>query len=454
MIPFKVSRPSILIAAFIVACAPALADDWPQWRGLNRDGVWHETGIIDAFEGPEIPRVWSAEISSGYSSPTVADGRVYLTDRVTEPTEVERILAFDEKTGEQIWSHVYETTYKSVGYRAGPRSSVTVVEGRAFSLGTMGHFRALDAATGELLWETSPDKDYDIPMPSFGLCAAPLVEGSRVFVQLGARNGAGVVAFDVETGTELWRALDDRASYSAPIMIDQSGRRVLVCWTGGHIAGLDPATGEVLWAIETEPRRGVINIATPVIEGNRMFLTSFYDGAYMLKIGQDATTIDTTWRRFGRSEMKTDALHSINSTPLMIDDYIYGVDSYGEMRCLEAATGDRVWEDLSLVPKARWATIHFVRNGNRVWMFNELGELIITELSPDGVREISRAKLIDPTPEQYTGTFSAVQNPDSDEKSAMFVNNTGVTWSHPAFANKHVFIRNDRELISANLAAR
>ena len=442
-------------AVLAIGCPSIFADDWPQWRGPNRDGVWHETGIIEAFAGPQIEHAWRAEVSNGYSGPTVADGRVYLTDRVVEPEEVERVLCFDAATGEALWTHAYETTYRSVGYRDGPRTSVTIADGRAYAFGTMGHFRALDAVTGELLWKKDPGVDYDIPMPSFGMCAAPIVVGDKVIVQMGAREGACIVAMDTRTGVERWRALDDRASYSAPILIEQGGQPVLVCWTGGHIAGLNPGTGEVLWALETPPRKGVINIATPIVDGDRMFLTSFYDGSYMLRLGQDAPSIETIWRRVGRSEFRTDALHSINSTPLMLGDHVYGVDSYGEFRCLEASTGDRVWEDLSVVPKARWATIHMVRNGNRVWMFNELGELIITELSPNGLHQVSRAKLIGPTAGQYTGTFSAVNNPNAggDGPKAMFTNDTGVTWSHPAFANRHVFVRNDSYLVCANLAA-
>jgi outer membrane protein assembly factor BamB len=119
------------------------------------------------------------------------------------------------------------------------------------------------------------------------------------------------------------------------------------------------------------------------------------------------------------------------NTPLIINDFIYGVDSYGELRCLELATGNRIWEDLTAVKKDRWANIHFVQNGDKTWMFNEHGELIISELSPKGFKEISRAKIIEPTKEQLP---------------------RGVTWSHPAFANKHVYIRNDRELVCIDLS--
>ena len=140
-------------------------------------------------------------------------------------------------------------------------------------------------------------------------------------------------------------------------------------------------------------------------------------------------------QRAGPSERQTDALHSIISTPYIRGKHIYGVDSYGELRCLDLLTGDRIWESDKAVPRERWATIHFVKNGKHVWMFNEMGELIISKLSPKGFKEISRAKLIDPTRDQLPSRRG------------------GVCWAHPAFAGKHVFARNDKEILCVDLAA-
>ena len=431
----KLHRLSACVASVLflsATCAPA--DDWPQWRGMNRDGVWHETGIIESFAGPQLDAEWTAEISNGYSGPTVAEGRVYVTDRVVDPVQMERVLCFDASTGERLWTHEYTCRYHRVGYPDGPRASVTIAGGRAYSLGTMGHLRCLDAVSGELLWKKDPGTDYDVDKPVWGIAAAPLVEGNLVIVQLGARPDACIVAMDKETGREVWRALEDPASYSAPVMIEQAGERVLVCWTGSHIVGLNPATGEVHWQYDTPQSKMVINVPTPVIDGDRLFLSSFYDGAYMLRLHQDMLGIEKIWQRQGKSERDTDALHAMISTPLIQGDYVYGVDSYGQLRCLDGRTGDRVWEDLTAVPPDRWATIHMVRNGDRIWMFNDRGELIISTLSPDGFNEISRAKLIDPTKGQLS-------------------RGDGVAWSHPAFANKHIFIRSDTQLLCASLAA-
>ena len=427
----------LVISAFlgVYRCVgPLHADDWPQWRGPNRDGVWHETGILDKFPSPQIELRWRAPVGSGYSGPTVAGGRVYVTDRQTQPKQVERVHCFDARTGRPVWTHSYDCRYEGVDYKAGPRASVTIDDGRVFALGTMGHFHCLDAAQGTVLWKLDCAEKYHARIPIWGIAAAPLVDGDLVVLQIGGTDGACLVALDKKTGAEQWRALDDEASYSAPIVIRQAGRRVLVCWTGQDVAGLDPASGKVLWKYPFPPLRMVINVPTPVVGGDRLFMTSFYDGSLMLKLRQDEPAVEKVWRRHGPSETNTDALHAMISTPYLEGDYVYGVDSYGEFRCLDARTGDRIWEDLTVVPKARWSTVHIVRNGQRLWMFNERGELIIATLSPKGVHEISRAKLIEPTTEQLS-------------------RRGGVCWSHPAYADQCVFARNDRELVCASLAA-
>jgi outer membrane protein assembly factor BamB len=408
------------------------ADEWPQWRGPTRDGVWRETGIIDKFPAPQLAARWRAPVGSGYSGPTVAAGRVYLTDRLVEPREAERIHCLDWQTGRSLWTYSYDCRYESVGYTAGPRASVSIADGLIYVLGTMGHLHCLDAAAGAVRWKKTPGVEYSVRVPQWGIAAAPLVDGELVIMQLGGAGGACVVAWDRRTGEEKWRALDDPPSYSAPVIIRQAGRRVLVCWTGAQVAGLDPATGAVLWQYPFPPARMVINVPTPVTDGERLFLTTFYDGSLMLRLRQDQPVVEKLWRRRGASERNTDALHAMISTPYLAGDYVYGVDSYGELRCLDARTGDRIWENLTAVPNVRWGTIHMVRNGDRTWMFNERGELLTGTLSPQGFREISRTKLIEPTTEQLR-------------------QRGGVCWSHPAYAYRHIFARNDREIVCASL---
>jgi hypothetical protein len=164
-----------------------------------------------------------------------------------------------------------------------------------------------------------------------------------------------------------------------------------------------------------------------------LFVSGFYDGSLMLRLRPDQLAVEGVWRRAGRDERATDSLHSLIVTPYLADGYVYGVDSYGQLRCLAADTGDRIWEDRTATSQVRWGTLHMVQNGDTTWMFNDRGELIISRLSPEGFHEISRAKLIKPTRGQLN-------------------RRDGVTWSHPAFAYRHVFARNDEELVCASLA--
>ena len=425
----------LLIVSFSVISIhnhSVIADDWPQWRGPNRDGVWNETGIIEEFDGGEIPIKWSVPIGSGYSGPTVADGRVYVTDRLTKPKQVERVHCFDWQTGDEIWSYTYACDYK-IDYTAGPRANVTVHDGLAYALGAMGHLHCFDAEIGEIKWRKDLNEEYNINMPIWGIACAPIVEGENLIVQIGGKPKACIVSFDRKTGVEKWKSLSDNASYSAPIVINQAGKRVLICWTGHNIAALDPGTGYVHWLFPLPPRRFEIGIATPVLYQDKLFMTHFIQGSLMLKLLQDKIDVELDWHRKGKDEQNTDALQTTMATPVLIDNYIYGVDSYGELRCLDAQNGDRIWEDLTAVRKARWSNIHFIQNSDRVWMFNEHGELLITELSPEGLNVISRAKLIEPTLDQLN-------------------RRGGVTWAHPAFAYKHVFARNDKELVCADLS--
>lgn len=429
-----------LLPAALLMCwalsATVFADDWPQWRGPQRDGNWNEAGVPVTFKSEKLKPKWSQPIGAGYSGPTVADGRVFVTDRVDSPKQIERVHCFAEADGKKLWSHSYDCEYVGIGYTAGPRACVTISGDLAFALGAMGDLHCLKAETGEVVWHKDLNNDYAISanrrMPIWGIAAAPLIYEDLVILHLGGSTGACIVAFNRSTGKEVWRALDDRASYTAPIVIQQNGQDVLICWTGDSLSGLHPKTGEVAWRNAFPPSKMPIGIATPLHQQNRIFVTSFYDGSLMLKLGENDLTAERDWRRKGRSEMATDALHSIISTPIWLDDHIYGVDSYGELRCLNAATGDRVWEDLTATPKARWSNIHFVQNGETTWMFNERGELITGKLSPKGFEEIDRTKIIEPTMEQLR-------------------RRGGVCWAHPAFANRCVLIRNDEKIVSVSL---
>lgn len=421
------TRPVAVLVLFSFAI-PCLADDWPQWGGPQGDIVWRESGIVDRLPtNGVLPRVWSVTVGEGYSGPAVANGQVYLTDRLHEE-RTERVLCFDAESGEQVWQKEYPARY-TISYPAGPRATPVIDDGRVFTIGAVGHMFCLDAQTGDEIWKTEFQKDFETEMPTWGMAAAPVVDGQKLITLVGGSNGALVVAFDKETGKEIWRALEDPTiGYAPPVIYEFSGRRQLIVWHPAAISSLDPESGEVIWEVPWQIEVGV-SIPMPRKTGNHLFLTAFYNGPMLLKVGSDGAEV--VWQGESNSERNTDGLHSLMATPWVSDQNIFGICSYGQLRGLETKTGKRLWESLDATGSGRWWNAFIVAHEDRFFLHNEQGDLIIANLTAGGYEEISRAKLVEPTRK---------------------VQRRMTIWSHPAFAMKSVFARNDRELVRVNLA--
>lgn len=432
---------AVVLLCVLMAQVETRGDDWPEWRGAGRLGVWNETGILETFPADGLKVRWRTPIHAGYAGPSVAAGRVFVVDsrRTRANQAVERALAIDEQTGAVLWTQEWPADYTGLQliYAIGPRATPTVDGDRVYVLGAMGRLLALESATGHIVWQKDFVRDFDASIPSWGMSAAPLVDGDRLIALVGGEPDAKVVAFDKETGEELWRALssDWEPGYNQPTIIDHAGTRQLIIWHPRAISSLDPVTGKVYWEVPSRVDMGM-TVATPVHSGSHLLVTSFYNGARMLTLDDDTPGAAMLWAGTSDSEVATDAIHSTISTPVIDGDYIYGIDSHGELRCLELTTGKRVWESMALISeRARWATAFFVKNGDRYFINTDRGELVIAKLSPSGFDEISRTQLIEPThPYARRRELGAVH------------------WSHPAYANKHVFVRNDREILKASLA--
>lgn len=441
------ARGWLLGVAFLWTGA-ARADDWPQWFGPGRDGVWRETGIVGKFPAGGPPVRWRVPVGAGYSGPAVAAGRVFLTDRQLGPAAqmpadsfqraeipgTERVLCFREEDGQLLWQQGYDCTY-TISYAAGPRATPVVSEGKVWTLGAEGHLLCLDARDGAIVWKRDLRRDYGIRAPEWGFAGHPLLDGHRLICLVGGTNSVAV-AFDKDSGRELWRALSAREpGYSPPTMIEVGGRRELILWHPESVNGLDPETGRVRWSFPWEIRYG-LTAPQPRWAGDRLFLTAFYDGPLLLRLGASAEESPAVvWRGRKRSEKDTWGLHSIMPTPHIVDGHIYGICSYGQLRCLRLEDGERVWETWAATTgrETRWGNAFLIRQADRFFLFNEKGDLIIARLSPSGYEEIDRAHLVEPT-----GT--AAGRP--------------VVWTVPAFANRSVYVRNDRELVCVSLAAK
>jgi len=436
----SVFRQSFGIIARIVACCllscgrAGLAEDWPQWLGPNRDAVWRESGIVEKFPADGPPVRWRSEIGRGYAGPVVAGGRVYLMDRQTsDGGSRERALCLDNTDGKVLWKHEYDCKY-TVSYPAGPRVAPLVSGGKVYTLGAEGNLQCLSSHDGSVVWSREFKKDFDLKTPMWGFAGHPLLDGNRL-ICLVAGSGTTVVAFDKDTGKEIWRALSaEEPGYSSPMIYEAGGRRQLIVWHPEAANSLNPETGVVYWSVPFKSGSG-LSVATPRKLGDLLFMTSFYNGSLMLRLDSSRPAVTTVWRTEKASEKDTTHLNAIIATPILEDGYIYGICSYGQLRCLKAATGERVWETFKATTSGgpvRWGNAFLVKNGSRFFLFNEKGDLIIARLTPAGYEEISRAHLLEPA--------------NSDPGRA-------VVWSHPAFANRCVYARNDKEIICADLAA-
>jgi outer membrane protein assembly factor BamB len=439
----------IALCLVVLGAGVACADDWPQWLGPQRDSVWRETGIVEKFPAGGPPVRWRAPLGGGYAGPAVAGGRVFVTDRIlpehiSNPTDPfkretvpgkERVLCFDAADGKPLWTNAYACTY-TISYPAGPRATPLVAGGKVYALGAEGRLCCLDAASGKELWVRELKQDYGIKAPMWGFSGHPLLDGQR-FICLVGGAGSTVVAFDKDTGKEIWRALSAKEpGYCPPMLCEAGGKRQLIVWHPESLNALDPETGKLYWSEPFVVKAGM-TIATPRKLGDLLFVSAFYNGPLMLRFDAAKPAATLLWRGTSDSERRTDKLHCVMSTPFLEDGHIYGVCSYGQFRCLRADTGERLWESMvpagaAAEPNARWANAFIVKNGDRFFIYNEKGDLLIARLSPRGYEEISRAHLLDPS--NVAGGRRLI-------------------WSHPAFADRCVFARNDREIVCLSLAS-
>lgn len=426
----------LLLLLLICLLRPALAADWPEWRGKGRLGVWNELGILEKFPEKGLSPRWRTSVRGGFAGPAVAAGRVYLTDfaKSTGLKGTERALALDEKTGKILWTREWETDYRGISYAIGPRATPTVDGNQVYIVGASGMLLCLNARTGDIIWQKDYVKDYGTQIPTWGIASAPLIDGNRLIAITGGRPDAKVIAFDKMTGKELWRALpsDSEPGYCQPVIIEADGIRQLIIWHPTAVASLDPATGKVHWQQPFRIHMGM-TLATPVQSGAQLLVSSFYNGSMLLEPAKESARL--IWKGKSDSEINTDGLHAVVNTPVIDGGYIYGICSYGQFRCLNLKTGERVWETMDVTnEKARWASGFIVRHRDRYFINNDRGDLIIAKFSPNGYQEISRTRLIKPTS-------------NSGNRREL----GAVNWSHPAYANRHIIARNDEEIVSISL---
>lgn len=433
-----------VVILFAVATPRAVtADDWTQWMGPNRDGVYRETGLIDSIPETGLKVKWRTPINGGYAGPAVAGGKVFVFDYEVAGGEAfnnpgkranmqgrERIVALDESDGTEIWSHKYDCPY-SISYPAGPRCTPTVDGDRVYTLGSEGDLSCLNVADGTLVWKKSLKNDLAAEVPIWGFSAHPLVDGDLLYTMVGGA-GQGVVAFDKMTGDVKWKALDCKASYCPPAIIEHGGTRQLIVFSPQGVVSLNPSEGTQYWSIPIEPLYEM-SICRPMLDGNLLYASGIGNKSVMIELDPEKPAAKELWR----GNPKT-SVYGANATPLFVDEIIYGSDcGLGKFFAVDAKDGARLWETFdTTVPdekrRVNHGTAFVTRLGesDRYLIFSEVGDLVLAKLTKEKYTPLGRFHVLEPTGECF---------------------GRNVVWSHPAYANKTAYVRNDKEIVAVDL---
>lgn len=421
------------------------AADWPKWLGPNGKNVWQEQGVISSIPEDGLKTLWEVEVGLGYGGPSVAKGKVYLMDYQYESGDItnnpgsidelkgmERVLCLDAKTGELIWKYEYDRQY-NMSYPSGPRTTPTVVDGKVYALGAEGNLSVLDAESGKMIWSKDFQKDYGAETPVWGFSAHPYVNGDTVYCIVGG-EGSVVVAFNKDTGAEKWKALSATSQgYCPPTIIKHAGREQLIVWHPESVNGLDPETGEVFWTEELKPSWGG-SIQVPRKLGNQLFVAGPGAAAlYDLKQSDGKPSVEMVWRGNPRN-----SVYPVNGNVIFDKAAIYSVDSgTSALMAIDREDGSRLWQTQEPVlaeadRKQRHGTAFLIRHrdSDLYYVLSESGDLILSEITPEGYEELGRDNILEPTNSTW---------------------GRPVVWSHPAFARKAIFARNDKKLVAVDL---
>jgi outer membrane protein assembly factor BamB len=381
---------------------------WTDFRGPNRDGVYDELMIQTSWAAGGLPQLWKQPIGGGYASFVIAEGRAFT---IEQRRAQETVAAYDVETGRELWTHGWNAEFRESMGGDGPRATPTWHDGRVYALGAAGELRCLDAKTGKLIWNRNILTDNVAENLQWGMAASPLIVDDKVIMLPGGALGKSVVAYNKLTGAPVWKALDDEASYTSPMLVTLAGRRQILVVTAGRVVGLTE-DGAQLW--EYPWRNGAsINISQPIVVGpNRFFISAGYGkGAALVEVSGagKSLTARTVWEN---SSMK----NKFNGSVLQ-NGYIYGLDE-GILTCVDAATGERKWKG------GRYGYGQLLLASNHLIVITETGELALVRATPDQYTEVAK--------------FSALE---------------GKTWNVPAIDNNHLLVRNQTQMACYNLNA-
>jgi outer membrane protein assembly factor BamB len=398
----------LAFASLLLIATTAMAADWPQFLGPNRDSASSEK--VAAWTGP-LKAAWSVPVGNAHSSPVVSGGTVFAFHQ-PKGKDADALAAFDAKTGDKLWEKSYDRAKFNPPFGSGPRSTPAVSGGKVFTLGGTGILAAWDAKTGDILWKVDTLKDFKAPNLFFGISSSPLVEGDTVVIQVGGK-GAGLVAFDVGTGKVKWQATSDPNSYASPVAVGSGSDRQILALTGSNLRSLS-TDGKELWAV---PFKDLLNESStsPVKVGDFVIGSSVTAGSIGLKLKKDGEkwAAEQVWKKGD--------LTCYFSTPVAVGKHLYMLngkasltDASITLRCVELETGKVLWEK----PKIGRYHAAIIRTADdKLLMLDDNGSLTLFAADPKEYKELAKSKVCGPT------------------------------WAHPALVDGKVFLRDEKNLV-------
>jgi outer membrane protein assembly factor BamB len=382
---------------------------WTQFRGPSRQGHYDQQPIRTDWPSGGLTPLWKQPVGGGYASFVIAGGHAFT---IEQRGAEEVAAAYDVATGRELWTSGWNAMFQvAMGDRNGPRATPTWHDGRLYVLGATGEFRVLDAATGRTFWRTDILADVGAENIPWGVSAAPLVVDDTVVVLPGGANGQSVVAYDRHSGKRVWGALDDRASYSSPMLVTLAGVRQILIFTATRLVGLSPEDGRLLWEFPWRTQNDVAS--QPLIAGpDRVFISTGYGAdAAMLELAAGADgqlTVRELWR--------TNRMNNVFTSSVVHDGFIYGLDE-SILACIDASNGELKWKG------GRYGFGQVMLASGHLIVLTEEGELALVRADPTAHQEITR--------------FPAI---------------AGKTWNHPAMSDGILLIRNIEEMAAFDLA--
>lgn len=364
-----------LFPSLVIACAvfSTQAADWPRFRGPNQDGISKETGLdAKALEGG-AKLLWKTNVGTGFSSITVANGRVYSMGNTAGGEASDMVWCLDAATGKEIWKHTYPEELKPNLYEGGPNATPTADGDRVYTLSKTGRALCFDAAKGTVIWDKELANELGAKKPEWGFSGAVLIEGDLAIYNVGSAG----TALNKKTGEVVWKSGTGASGYSQAIAATMGKDRLAVLMAAAECLALNPKTGAVVWSHPWKTSYDV-NAADPIVAGNKVFVSSGYNhGASVFEVADGKTTV--VW------ENKN--LRNQFSSSVLWKEHVYGVDE-NQLRCLDFATGEVKWTD-----KITGKGTLIIADG-KIIALSEKGELILAEATPESFKLLGRAQIL------------------------------------------------------------